>query len=110
MSVVYRSLKATWRTVIPHSVSSYFFNGKSTISKAILTIKSRLESSASHDDIYDAAYYEHYTDEMNRSAAAMADKIIKALQPRSIIDIGCGFGEVLSAFVQRGVDAKGADL
>lgn len=110
MSLLYRSLKATWRTIVPHSMSSYFFGGGSAASRAILTLKSRMETHAAHDEIYDAAYYENYTEEMERSAVATAETIIRSFHPRSIIDIGCGFGDALSQFAQRGVDAKGADL
>ncbi len=110
MSIMYRALKATWRTVIPHRFSGYFFDGRTGLSKALLAIKSVLETKAAHDHVYDAAYYENYTDQMHQSAVVIADTIVETFQPRSVIDIGCGFGEVLNQFALRGVDAKGADL
>jgi SAM-dependent methyltransferase len=110
MSLLYRSLKAGWRSVVPHSMSNYFFGGTTAASRAILSIKSRIETRARRDEIYDAAYYENYTEEMDRSAVVIADSIIQTFHPQSIIDIGCGFGEVLSQFVQRDIDARGADL
>jgi SAM-dependent methyltransferase len=109
-SVVYRSIKATWRAAVPHSVSAYFFNGRSPLSKAILGLKTKLEGAASHDDIYDHAYYANYTEEMDKSAKGMVASIVKHFDPQSAIDIGCGSGEVLKRFEEVGIKACGADL
>jgi SAM-dependent methyltransferase len=110
MSSVYRTAKAAFRSVIPHRVSSYFFNGASPISKAILAVKTKMESAASHDDIYDQTYYANYTDEMEISATGIVASIVKHFAPASAIDIGCGSGEVLKRFKDVGISARGADL
>jgi cyclopropane fatty-acyl-phospholipid synthase-like methyltransferase len=109
-SLIYRSAKAAFRVAIPHQVSSYFFDGRSPISRAILSIKARLEGSASHDDIYDRAYYANYTEEMEVSARGIVASIVRHFNPSSAIDIGCGSGEVLQRFKEVGIKAKGADL
>jgi SAM-dependent methyltransferase len=109
-SLIYRSAKAAFRAAIPHQVSSFFFNGRSPISKAILSLKSKMEGSAAHDDIYDRAYYANYTDEMQVSAKGIVASVVKHFNPSSAIDIGCGSGEVLQRFKEAGIAAKGADL
>jgi cyclopropane fatty-acyl-phospholipid synthase-like methyltransferase len=110
MSFAYRSIKTTFRSIIPHHISTQLFDGRSALSKAILALKSKMERAASHDEIYDKAYYDNYTEEMERSAVGIVNSIVKHLRPSSAIDIGCGSGEVLKQMCDRGIDARGADL
>jgi SAM-dependent methyltransferase len=70
------------------------------------------------DSAFDAYYYRHcvggdgYT--RNRSwlafNAAIADRIVADIRPRRVLDAGCGFGFLVEALRDRGVDASGIDL
>ena len=110
MSTTYRALKFVFRKAVPPKAKSILFNGRTPFSKAVIKIKSKLESSAPHSFVYDAGYYANYSEEMERSAIGMVDCMMSAIKPTSVVDIGCGSGEVLAEFARRGVKAKGADL
>jgi SAM-dependent methyltransferase len=67
---------------------------------------------------FSAEYYQHhcgeipYTDKNVWSAhfGRLADRIVAELQPQSVVDIGCGFGYLVGALRERGVDAQGFDI
>ena len=44
---------------------------------------------------------------MAHSAGAMAATIVEAFKPRTVVDVGCGGGHLLSALRDRGVSVKG---
>jgi len=110
MSTIYRTIKTAYRQIAPNFAHEYIFGGRSWLSKLILKAKGTMENVASHDEIYDEKYYLNYTEEMNRSSVGIASSIIDAFAPKTMIDIGCGSGEVLDRFAKLGVQAKGADL
>jgi O-antigen biosynthesis protein len=71
--------------------------------------------------LYDAAYYQHGCT-VDGSAAygrhqpwltfynKVAKKIVQKYRPKTAVDIGCAFGMVVEALVDRGVDAYGFDI
>ena len=61
--------------VAPEGARGRVFNGKSRLSRLILRAKSRMESVASHDQIYDFEYYAHYTEEMIASSVGIVGTI-----------------------------------
>lgn len=105
---VYTSLKAMYRGA-GSPFSRALFNGKTPFSKAVIGFKSKLETKAAHDDIYDRTYYLKYTDEVSISARAIAKSIVTREAPNSCIDVGCGSGEVLRAISVLGVPCLGYD-
>lgn len=109
MSIVYRSIRKAWRILAPASFNDAAFGGRSRFSRAILAGKARLERLATHDDLYDETYYRKYSDEVTRSAVGIVETIMRRLSPTSIIDIGCGSGEVIRRFTEVHVSAKGLD-
>jgi SAM-dependent methyltransferase len=66
---------------------------------------------------YDAAYYSTHLGERYAwdnpawtiQFGRVADAIVGALKPRTVLDVGCGFGFLVGALVERGVDAEGFD-
>lgn len=105
---LYASLKSMYRGV-GSPFSKTLFNGNSGFSKAVIGVKSALETTAAHDDIYDRTYYLKYADDVAVSAKAIADSIVSREAPASCIDVGCGSGEVLQAISALGVSCLGYD-
>lgn len=54
---------------------------------------------------YDAAFYDTYSGDSGRSAAAFAPLVLDEIQPRSVLDVGCGVGTWLRAFLEAGVES-----
>jgi SAM-dependent methyltransferase len=77
------------------------------MSRYFYAAKQVIESTASHDEIYDDGYYVGVDSEMSRSAATIADSIVAEFRPGSVIDVGCGTGALLLAFRARGVSVLG---
>lgn len=60
--------------------------------------------------IYDRRFFEQQEQGSKRSALKIAPLLYDLLQPRSVIDVGCGVGHWLSGFKQLGVSvAHGVD-
>lgn len=65
----------------------------------------------SNDDIhYDDAFYHEHLSSVLMSARCVVPILIQMLQPKSVIDVGCGVGTWLKAFEEAGVtDYLGLD-
>ncbi|HZR25941.1 MAG TPA: class I SAM-dependent methyltransferase [Vicinamibacterales bacterium] len=67
---------------------------------------------------YDAFYYRNCVggDEYKRTRswlefnAGIADRIVRDIAPKTMLDAGCGFGFLVEALRERGVDAAGVDV
>lgn len=75
------------------------------------------DDSTSVEITYGPHYYEHdYGPPYERSEfwltffGAIADRIVKELQPRSVLDVGCAMGLLVEQLYKRGVDAWGMDV
>lgn len=61
-------------------------------------------------ELYDAPFFESLRDGTRKSAAVVVPLLIDLVQPRNVIDIGCGAGLWLAAFRESGVtDVLGVD-
>src|SRR5215204_3564872 len=59
---------------------------------------------------YDAAFYDGHADGSLRSARAVLPVVRDLVQPRSVLDVGCGIGAWLKAWEELGVaDVFGID-
>lgn len=59
---------------------------------------------------YSNAYYNYLQEATARSARSVVPLILEFVQPRSVIDIGCGRGTWLAAFKERGIaEIRGVD-
>ncbi len=59
---------------------------------------------------YTSQFYDAIRDGSRRSAEVMAPIVVRMIQPKSIVDVGCGDGTWLSVFAKMGcVDILGVD-
>jgi len=68
-----------------------------------------LEKSATHDDLYDETFYLTYTAQVGESAHGIVNSIMQHMAPKSLIDVGCGSGEIIDRFRDVGVTVYGCD-
>jgi SAM-dependent methyltransferase len=69
-----------------------------------------LERFGTHDEVYDAEYYQSLVDPtMLVSATTMAASIADAFNPSSVVDVGCGGGHLLDALRKLGVGGTGLE-
>jgi len=69
-----------------------------------------LEKTAQHDEIYDVAFYNEIRETyMVTSSDAIAESVIRAFSPNSVVDVGCGTGMLLLAFKKRGILCEGLE-
>lgn len=109
MSTAYRILRTTWRRIAPEWANRFAFSGTSKLSKAILTLKAMLEKRASHNELYDAQYYLKNRSIMARDAAAIVQSISLRVAVKTVIDVGCGAGEILERFRDLNVSGRGLE-
>jgi cyclopropane fatty-acyl-phospholipid synthase-like methyltransferase len=70
----------------------------------------RLEKSAEYDEIYDEKYYTDVLDSSyKKSCELIAESIVKVFSPKSVVDVGCGPGQLLLALKERGVICRGLE-
>lgn len=63
-----------------------------------------------HNLIYDSEYYAcHDDDPAIRSVASISESILESFAPKSVIDVGCGTGALLSALRNRGCEVLGLE-
>jgi 2-polyprenyl-3-methyl-5-hydroxy-6-metoxy-1,4-benzoquinol methylase len=53
--------------------------------------------------IYDADFYQRHTQDAIESARIIVPILLKLIQPKSVIDVGCGLGAWLKVFTECGV-------
>ena len=77
-----------------------------------------MSASANSPELFDADYFAHCCGPIpyERNAvwlaqfSAIAEHIVAALQPSSVLDAGCAFGFLVEALRQRNVEAFGIDI
>jgi SAM-dependent methyltransferase len=66
--------------------------------------------SADATNFYDDGFFEDQREESSRSAAVVVPLVYEMLSPRSVLDVGCGIGPWVQAWMQLGVtDVVGVD-
>lgn len=69
-----------------------------------------VESRAPHDFVYNPEYFRDVIENHSGAAAGpMAASIVRDLAPRSVIDVGCGGGNLLEALHARGCEVFGLE-
>lgn len=62
-----------------------------------------------NSSVYSRQFYERIDGGSRQSAARVVPKVIDAVMPKSVVDIGCGTGAWLAEFQHRGVEILGVD-
>lgn len=60
-------------------------------------------------EFYGDAYAPSLTTELSDAADEMAAAIVETFAPASVLDVGCGLGQLVVALRRRGVEAVGCD-
>ena len=91
-------VKRIYRAVLPES-----FRGSSPVRKLKTYI-------LGHDGIYTADYYKSTVEgPAVRSASTIAESIVSDINPRTVVDVGCGTGALLEALRERGCEVFGLE-
>lgn len=106
---LYSNSKRAYRK-IGSPFSKFLFSKRTKFSRVIVGIKSRLESSASHDDVYDREYYLKYSGRVEKTAMVVAEWLVLHEDVESCIDVGCGSGEIIGQLAAKGISVSGYDL
>jgi 2-polyprenyl-3-methyl-5-hydroxy-6-metoxy-1,4-benzoquinol methylase len=80
-------------------------------SRPILFLKGLVRPSPDdvHNELYSPAYYQTLDEESARSAPAIIGSIIRDLEPRTLLDVGCGSGALLAECRRRGIAGTGLE-
>jgi SAM-dependent methyltransferase len=107
---VYGTLKSLYRLVPGPARQGALDRAPRPVRDLHYRLVSRLERGAEKDELYDRYYFERVVDPMMvPSAEAIARSIQLELQPRSVIDVGCGTGALMDAFERLGIGCFGFD-
>ncbi|NPV88319.1 methyltransferase domain-containing protein [Coprothermobacteraceae bacterium] len=60
-------------------------------------------------DYFGELYYRAFGSKLESRAEAEARKVVELLNPRSLLDVGCGWGRHLRYFLSWGIDAYGVE-
>lgn len=60
--------------------------------------------SADPSRLYTSTFFECVAAGVERSAEVIVPMVVDLIQPRSVVDVGCGAGHWLSVFMQKGID------
>lgn len=111
MPSLYKIVKCVYDMVVPVRWRPYLHNDRVAIGKMCVPILRLLERGAQHDEIYDRKYYQRNSDSSAaRSFEVMARTLVDLYNPRSVIDVGCGAGGLLSAFLKHGLSVSGFEM
>ncbi|MDG3007284.1 class I SAM-dependent methyltransferase [Paludisphaera mucosa] len=104
----YAILKSAFRSVLPERVRRLTFDRRSKVYSLVAPIKYFLQKHASHDDVYDRAYYTETVEPLaRRSMPHIAATIRDVFGPAKVVDVGCGTGQLLAELKPLGIDAVG---
>jgi SAM-dependent methyltransferase len=108
MATLYGTVKREYHRVVPKWLRGWIWSSKSPLAPLARRAVDRLSRGGLHDEIYDARYFSEVTDVvMQDSAATMAQSIVRDFHPTSVIDVGCGSGNLMLALQEHGVSVTG---
>ncbi|MHC4748935.1 MAG: methionine biosynthesis protein MetW [Planctomycetota bacterium] len=107
----YSVVKTSYKTLLPNAVRAAIFRNMPKSLKLMRdSVIRKLEKSAKYDDIYDEQYYTDGLDPLyEKSCELIVESIMKVFCPKSVIDVGCGPGQLLLELKERGVTCRGLE-
>src|SRR4051812_40316602 len=98
----YNSLKRLYPGALPAPIRTWLW--QSSITRGTREWLCRqAERMAGHDELYSESYYRNTVDPIAAtSAPAMVRSLFEALHPSSVVDVGCGTGQLLLNFTKMG--------
>jgi SAM-dependent methyltransferase len=107
----YSTIKQTYKAVLPEFIRSAIYRSLPRPLKAARAhILRELGKLAEHDELYDDKYYNDFlVPSIEKSYEVIAESIVKVFSPRSVVDVGCGRGQLLTALKRQGVSCYGLE-
>jgi SAM-dependent methyltransferase len=106
---LYHNLKKGYSSILPAHVRTFLWQNPITRGPREWLLR-RVERLATHEEIYDATYFEKAVDPSSAASAPyIARSLIEACHPRSVVDVGCGTGQILLALAALGVPGRGLE-
>jgi SAM-dependent methyltransferase len=106
---VYHVVQTGYRKLLPRPVRDFLAMSPLTRGPHRWMLQ-LMQKKASHNDLYDKSYYENVVDPSSRiSAGVIAESLMAAVGPKSVVDVGCGTGQMLLAFQRAGVAVRGLE-
>src|SRR6476646_4067305 len=103
---VYHRLKAAYRALLPRRLRTFLWTNPITRRPREWLLR-RVEKLAAHQELYDRDYYLNTVDPAAaRSAPIMAGRMNEVLHPATVVDVGCGTGQMMLSFQKRGASCR----
>lgn len=107
---IYASLKGIYHAVLPARMRTILWTNPITRKPREWLLR-RAETLASDDELYSEEYFANAIDGgAAKSAPIIAADLIEAIHPRSVVDVGCGTGQLLMAFRDQQVPGRGLEF
>ena len=106
---LYSITKRIYKAILPNTVRrALYINMPKPLKVARAYIIRELGKFAEHDEIYDEQYYTGFlVPSIEKSYEVIAGSIVKVFSPKSVVDVGCGRGQLLLELKKRGVVCRG---
>jgi SAM-dependent methyltransferase len=103
------SAKALVRRVVPAGLIRWFTECRAAVWTRA-TLKGWLLRNREHSEVYGEDYFRMVDSTTGKSAQIMAESIARHLQPESVVDLGCGTGNLISELRSLGIGTLGAEF
>src|SRR5262245_27839195 len=109
MAFAYRMAKTLYRRLVPRRMNRFVLGGRNSFSRVVLRGKAKLERFADHNALYDREFFLRQAEAMRVSGRAIAESLKEKLDPKSVMDVGCGSGAILFELRNLGIACMGLE-
>lgn len=103
----YRTMKNIW-SIMPETVKQLIRN-IGPLNRMKKRTCNYLSKRAEHNDIYNIDFYQRSDNQRMRSAQIIASSIITYFAPSTVIDVGCGIGDLLYFLDSHSINVEGLE-